>query len=94
MLLRKKKLCGKFRPGHFEAVVDVIDRFIKIIKPSQNIHFGRKGYATIENHRRILFKEKNTNQKLFSCKTIREKNGIACSSRNYLLSLNEKINCL
>ena len=24
-----KKLCGKFRPGHFEAVVDVIDRFIK-----------------------------------------------------------------
>ena len=29
-----KKLCGKFRPGHFEAVVDVIDRFIKIIKPN------------------------------------------------------------
>ena len=27
-----KKLCGKFRPGHFQAVVDVIDRFIKIIK--------------------------------------------------------------
>ena len=27
-----KKLCGKFRPRHFEAVVDVINRFIKIIK--------------------------------------------------------------
>ena len=26
-----KKLCGKYRPGHFEAVVDVIDRFINII---------------------------------------------------------------
>ena len=25
-----KKLCGKFRPGHFQAVVDVIDRFLKI----------------------------------------------------------------
>ena len=30
-----KKLCGKFRPGHFEAVVDVIDRFIKIIEPNK-----------------------------------------------------------
>ena len=37
----KKKLCGKNRPGHFIAVVDVIDRFIKIIKPSK-IFFGEK----------------------------------------------------
>jgi len=37
----KKKLCGKFRPGHFEAVVDVIDRFIKIIKPKR-IYLGEK----------------------------------------------------
>ena len=37
----KKKLCGKFRPGHFEGVVDVIDRFIKIIKPSR-IYFGER----------------------------------------------------
>ena len=36
-----KKLCGKFRPGHFEAVADVIDRFIKIIKPKK-IYFGEK----------------------------------------------------
>ena len=36
-----KKLCGKFRPKHFEAVVDVIDRFIKIINPKK-IYFGEK----------------------------------------------------
>ena len=36
-----KKLCGKFRPGHFEAVVDVIDRFIKIINPNK-IFLGEK----------------------------------------------------
>ena len=36
-----KKLCGKFRPGHFKAVVDVIDRFIKIIRP-QKIYLGEK----------------------------------------------------
>ena len=29
-----QSLCGKSRPRHFHAVVDVIDRFIKIIKPS------------------------------------------------------------
>ena len=28
-----KKLCGKFRPKHFDAVADVVDRFIKIINP-------------------------------------------------------------
>ena len=36
-----KKLCGKNRPGHFEAVVDVICRFIKIIKPAK-IYLGKK----------------------------------------------------
>ena len=36
-----KKLCGKFRPGHFEAVSDVIDRFIKKINPKK-IYFGEK----------------------------------------------------
>ena len=36
-----KKLCGKYRPGHFEAVADVIDRFIKIIRPKK-IYFGEK----------------------------------------------------
>ena len=30
-----KKLCGKSRPGHFESVVDVIDRFLKIINPNK-----------------------------------------------------------
>ena len=38
-----KKLCGKFRPGHFKAVADVIDRFIKIIRPSK-IYFGENVY--------------------------------------------------
>ena len=37
----KKKLCGKYRPGHFEAVADVIDRFINIIKPKK-IYLGKK----------------------------------------------------
>ena len=30
-----KRLCGKNRPGHFAAVADVIDRFIKLIRPKK-----------------------------------------------------------
>ena len=36
-----KKLCGKHRPGHFEAIADVIDRFNRIIKPKR-IYLGEK----------------------------------------------------
>ena len=84
----RKKLCGKFRPGHFEAVVDVIDRFIEIIKP-RNIYFGEKDMQQLKiiEH----FVKKNYDKiKVIGCKTIREKNGVACSSRNFLLSLKEK----
>ena len=82
-----KKLCGKFRPGHFEGVVDVIDRFIKIIKPNK-IFLGEKDMQQLK----IIEEFINKNQiktKVVGCKTIREKNGIACSSRNYLLSPND-----
>ena len=83
-----KILCGKFRPGHFEAVVDVIDRFINLIKPSM-IFLGKKDMQQLK----IIdyFVKKNyRNIKIIPCKTIREKNGIAYSSRNFLLSLKEK----
>ena len=83
-----KKLCGKFRPGHFKAVIDVIDRFIKIIKPKR-IYFGEKDMQQlklIENFVSI----NHPTTKVIKCKTIREKNGLACSSRNSLLSLDQK----
>ena len=93
----KKKLCGKFRPGHFEAIADIIDRFIKIINPKK-IYMGEKDMQQlkiIEN-----FVNKNYKKiKIVPCKTIREKNGIACSSRNILLNSKQiniasKIYCL
>ena len=84
-----KKLCGKFRPGHFKAVVDVIDRFIKIIKPKR-IYFGEKDMQQLKiiDH---FVKKNHSDIKVIGCKTIREKNGIPCSSRNLLLSLKQKV---
>jgi len=83
-----KKLCGKFRPGHFIAVIDVVDRFLKIIKPSK-IYFGKKDFQQLKIIEDFI-KRKYKNIKVIGCKTIREKNGIALSSRNYLLSLKQK----
>jgi len=83
-----KKLCGKNRPGHFESVADVIDRFIKIIKPKK-IYFGEKDMQQLKIIEHFV-KKNYSNIKVIGCKTIREKNGIAFSSRNFLLSLNEK----
>ena len=84
----EKKLCGKNRPGHFKAVVGVINRFIKIINPKK-IYFGEKDMQQL-----ILIKDfvrKNYSKiKIIGCKTIREKSGIALSSRNFLLSAKEK----
>jgi len=81
-----KQLCGKFRKGHFEGVVNVVNRFMEIIKPKY-IYLGIKDFqqlTLIERH----IKKNEINTKVIKCKTIREKNGVACSTRN--LNLNNK----
>jgi len=83
-----KDLCGKFRPGHFEAVVDVIERFIEIIKPKK-IFFGKKDLQQLIIVKEFI-KKKGIKTKVIGCKIIREKKGIPLSSRNLLLSKNEK----
>ena len=84
-----KKLCGKFRPGHFEAVVDVIDRFIKIIKPKK-VYMGKKDMQQLKIVEDYVSKNYK-DIKVVGCKTIREYYGVAYSSRNLLLSVKEKI---
>ena len=83
-----KKLCGKFRPGHFKGVVNVVNRFLEIIKPS-TIYLGVKDFQQLS-----LIKLHIINSKIktdvVSCPTIRENNGIALSSRNSKLYKEEK----
>jgi pantoate--beta-alanine ligase len=83
-----KALCGKCRPGHFKAVVDVIDRFINIINPKK-IYLGEKDMQQLKIIENFIL-EKYPNIKVIPCKIIREKNGIAYSSRNLNLSRKEK----
>jgi len=82
------KLCGKHRPGHFKAIADVIDRFIKIIKPHK-IFFGEKDMQQLKIIEHYVMKNFKK-IKVIGCETVRDKNGVALSSRNFLLTKNEK----
>lgn len=80
----ENELCGKFRPGHFKAVVDVIDRFIKIIKPKK-IFLGEKDMQQLKIIQSFVHKKyKYIN--VIGCKTVRNRNGVPYSSRNFALS--------
>jgi len=78
-----KILCAKFREGHFEGVLDVMDRLTNLIKPTK-IFMGNKDFQQLFLVKKFLKKKYNTN--VVGCKTIREKNKIALSSRNNLLT--------
>ena len=79
-----KQLCGRFRKGHFEGVLNVVNRFLEIIKPKY-IFLGLKDFQQLTLIDRHILKNK-IKTKVVKCKTIREGNGVACSTRNYKLS--------
>jgi len=84
-----KKLCGKFRPQHFKGVINVINRFLEIIKP-RLLYLGLKDFqqlALIKHH----IDKKKILTKIIPCPTIREVNGVALSSRNSKLNKNQII---
>ena len=84
-----KILCGKFRPHHFKGVLNVVNRFIEIVKP-KFIYLGMKDFqqlSLIQSH----VNKNNIKTKIISCPTIRLKNGLAISSRNSKLSQNHII---
>ena len=84
------ELEGKYRKSHFNGVATIVSKFLNLFKPD-NIYFGEKDYQQILIIRRLIYLEK-INVELVVCPTIREKNGLALSSRNKLLTDKEKNN--
>jgi len=75
-----KRLCGKSRKGHFEGVLNVVNRFLEIIDPKY-LFLGKKDFQQlylISKH----IKTKKIRTKVIPCETTREFNGVACSTRN------------
>jgi len=90
---KDKILCAKFRKGHFEGVLDVMDRLTNLIKPKK-IFMGKKDFQQLFLVKNYI--EKKYKIKVVGCKTIRNKNKLALSSRNFLfnkddLNIAEKI---
>ena len=74
-----KKLCGKYRKGHFRGVLNVVNRLLEIIKP-RKILLGKKDFQQLVLIKKHIKKNK-INIKVVSCKTIRDNKFIAYSSR-------------
>ena len=75
-----KKLCGKYRANHFKGVLNVVNRLLEIIKPKY-IFLGNKDFQQLQLIK-LHIKKRYIPTRVIACKTVREINGIACSTRN------------
>ena len=78
-----KILCALYRKGHFEGVLDVMDRLLNVIKPKY-VFMGQKDYQQLFLIKKFIKNRYKT--KIVMCRTIRDKNKLALSSRNFLLN--------
>ena len=83
-----KKLCGKNRPSHFDGVLTIINKIFSVTLPV-HAFFGLKDYQQF-----ILIREFAKNYfpeiKIIGLPIIREKDGLAMSSRNNFLTKDER----
>ncbi len=79
---------GKFRPGHFQGVCQVVHRLLDIVKPDK-LYLGQKDYQQCMVIRKLIALTNTPTQPII-CATQREASGLAMSSRNMRLSDNER----
>ena len=83
-----KELCGLKRPGHFDGVCTVVTKLFNIIKPHTAV-FGKKDYQQLSIIKQLVT-DLNYAIEILPVETHREPNGLAMSSRNQHLNLEEK----
>jgi pantoate--beta-alanine ligase len=75
---------GEFRAGHFDGVGTIVEALLRSIKPNK-AYFGEKDYQQLQIVKKLV-KNKQIPVDVIGCPIVREKNGLAMSSRNERLS--------
>lgn len=81
-------LCGASRPGHFRGVATVVAKLFNAVS-AERAYFGQKDYQQVQVIR-CLVADLNIPIKVVMCPIIREKEGLAMSSRNQYLNAEER----